>query len=573
MDRDLIICLVGEAGEGIISLGEILTRVFARLSWEVLAYRTYPAEIRGGPTSYWIRIGRRPILSPGDGIDLLFALNPSCLRREVEGLREGGVFLYDRADDRFSKGVVEGLKGIRHYPLPLTDISVKELNYPLGKNMLALGILTACFRFPYRLITELVTNRYPSPDKNLKALEVGHRYGEEHLSGDFPQTLRAREEGPGRRLLISGNQAMALAALAAGCQFFAGYPITPANEILQWLMTNLPRFGGTALQLEDEMSSLAAALGASYAGKRSMTATSGPGLSLMSELIGLSSMGELPVVIVDVQRGGPSTGIPTGTEQADLALACHGSHGEAPRIVLAPSTVAECFYYTWEAFNLAERYQLPVIVLSDQFLGQRLETIGQPDLSKLRVSERHRFDPSSPGVFLRYRSTSSGVSAIPSPGQSGGMYVLTGLEHDAAGVPNYEPDNHQDMMAKRYRKLDRLMMEMETVRRFGQREAELGIIGWGSSQGAVLEAMEKAKGEGYRVAVLYPKLLYPLPNEQIEEFCRPLRRLLVIEANYTGQLARLIRSYTRVTPCQLNLPSGIPIRPSEIYRRIVEELS
>ena len=568
--EDIILRVVGEAGEGVISLGEIIARACARLSYHVLTYRTYPAEIRGGPTMFQVRISPDPVLSQGDGVDILLALNPASLESDGAELRTGGVFLYDAPDANVSQEIKDGAR-IIHYPLPLTEIATKELNYYLGKNMVALGIMTALFGFPYNLIIELVYQRYPKAEKNLQALEAGFQYGKLHLEKRDQFLLKGRGSKEDR-LILTGNEAIALAALAGGCRFFAGYPITPATEIMEWLAQKLPRFGGIVLQMEDELAALAAVLGASFAGKKAMTATSGPGLSLMSELLGLASMAELPVVVVDVQRAGPSTGIPTKTEQSDLNLACLGSHGEAPRIVLAPSTVEECLYYTIQAFNLADIYQTAVILLTDQFLGQRLETIPKPELLSIPRHDRLKYLANGEAKFLRYRLTPTGISPVAFPGEAGGMHVITGLEHNPAGAPDYSPETHQAMMAKRFKKLEPLPQTIEARKAFGDQEAELGIIGWGSSQGAVQEAISQARQAGYRVAALYLKLLYPLPIEQIREFIRSVKKILILEGNYTGQLARFIRSELLINPIQLNICAGRPFSPREVYSKIEDEI-
>jgi 2-oxoglutarate ferredoxin oxidoreductase subunit alpha len=519
---------------------------------------------------YQARISPEQILSQGDRVDILVALSFNTLTSETTVLHADGVLLYDYANLNDKQEIKERDQLIL-YPLPLTEIACQELNYPLGKNMVALGIMTYLFGFPYNIVEDLVLQKYQQTEKNLKALEAGFHYGKTRL--DKKDHFRVKTElKKEERLILTGNQAIALAALAAGCRFFAGYPITPATEILEWLAHKLPQFNGIAIQVEDEIAALAAALGASFAGKKAMTATSGPGLSLMTELLGLAVMTELPVVVVDVQRAGPSTGIPTKTEQSDLNLACLGSHGEAPRIVLAPSNTEECLYYTIQAFNLAEIYQTPVIILSDQFLGQRLETIPQPDLLNIPLYERAKFGFNDPERFLRYRLTPTGISPVALPGEPKGMHVISGLEHNPSGAPDYSPENHQQMISKRYNKLRTVSEAIEAVKSFGDGQATLGIIGWGSSQGAVQEAVSQALSVGYKVAALYLKLLSPLPLNQIQKFVHNHEKILILEGNHSGQLARLIRGEIPLPPRQLNLCGGKPFSTKEIYSRIEEEI-
>jgi 2-oxoglutarate ferredoxin oxidoreductase subunit alpha len=569
--QDIVFRVVGEAGEGVISLGEIIARTSARLGYRVLTHRTYPAEIRGGPTMYQARVSTETVFSQGDGIDILLALNPVAHEPDSTKLKAGSVFLYDVTDAGTSQRIKEGTE-ITYYPLPLTEIASKELNYLRGKNMVALGIMAALFKFPHDLIREQVRHKYPQVEKNLRALETGFQYGKLHIDkkDSFQiRTLYPKED----RIILTGNEAVALAALAAGCRFFAGYPITPATEIMEWLAKKTPQFGGTVLQMEDEMAALAAALGASFAGNRAMTATSGPGLSLMTELLGLASMAELPIVVIDVQRAGPSTGIPTKTNQSHLNLACFSSHGDAPRIILAPSDVEECLSYTIHGFNLAEIYQNPVILLTDQFLGQRLETILKPGLSSIPRHGRSKYRPNGSDKFFRYELTPNGISPVAFPGEAGGMHVITGLEHNVAGAPDYSPETHQTMMAKRHKKLETVSRAIEATKSFGDPEAELGIIGWGSSQGAVQEAINRAQQMGYRVSALYIKLLSPFPLKQHQEFTRTVKKILIPETNYSGQLARLIRSELLISPIQLNNCTGRPFSPEEIYKRIEEEIA
>ena len=372
--------------------------------------------------------------------------------------------------------------------------------------------------------------------------------------------------------MLSGNEAIGLGALVAGCKAFFGYPITPASDIMEFLATELPRVGGTIMQVEDEIAALAMALGASYTGLKSMTATAGPGLSLMTELLGLAGMAELPVVVADVQRRGPSTGLPTKTEQGDLNLAVFGAHGEAPRIVIAPMNVEDCFYQTVTAFNLAERYQVPVLLLSDQSLAHRAECIPKPDLSKVRVLERllQRDGGGSSPAYLRYRYTENGVSPMALPGTAGAAYVATGLEHSEAGRPKYDPVTHTKMTDKRFRKLSSAVVDFPPVEVLGDPGAELGIVSWGSSLGAVHEAAERARAKGIKVLSFYPRVLYPLPNGYLIEQLSRVKRLIVPEINSQGQFANLIEQRYRGEVIRQNIYGGMPFRPGEILQKIEE---
>jgi 2-oxoglutarate ferredoxin oxidoreductase subunit alpha len=326
---------------------------------------------------------------------------------------------------------------------------------------------------------------------------------------------------------MTGNQATALGALAAGCRFYAGYPITPATSIMEFLSQQMPQVGGTLIQAEDEIAAITMAIGASYGGVKAMTATSGPGLALMIEAIGHASMTEVPVVLVDVQRAGPSTGMPTKTAQGDLFMALYAANDEAPRFVIAPDSVEDCFYQMVNAFNLAEKYQMPVMVLTDQAMSERVETIRPIDLSRIQVVDRLKPDLDGDGRengYQRYALTEDGVSPMAIPGMRGGHYVAEGLEHNERGAPNYTPEMHRAMTEKRHRKVESARRELRhwsVVDEWGDPGAEIGIIGWGSTKGTVREAMARAMQEGVRVGALYPATLgggarwRPLPRDVV----------------------------------------------------------
>jgi 2-oxoglutarate ferredoxin oxidoreductase subunit alpha len=376
---------------------------------------------------------------------------------------------------------------------------------------------------------------------------------------------------------MSGNDAITAGALHAGCRFFAGYPITPASDILESMARELPKMGGICLQSEDEMAALGSCIGASYGGVKAMTATSGPGFSLMTELLGLSSMTEIPVVLVDAQRSGPSTGLPTKLEQSDLFHALYGGHGDFPRIVIAPASVEDCLSRTVHAFNLAEKYQMPVILLSDQSLSHRTQTIEMPDLSHLKVVNRLQPSDGRDGeAYARYALTDTGVSPVGIPGVFPHPYVAPGLEHDQYGHPDLSRRAHEAMTEKRFRKLASVAKEIDTPEwapRFGHARAELGIIGWGATEGSIHEAVDRALERGYKVAAIHPRILNPLPQTQLRQFIASVRRVLVPEVNYQGQFAHHLAAQLGVQPIRLNKIGGIPFTPGEILEKIEEVMS
>ncbi|HWP84614.1 MAG TPA: 2-oxoacid:acceptor oxidoreductase subunit alpha, partial [Terriglobia bacterium] len=410
-------------------------------------------------------------------------------------------------------------------------------------------------------------------ENNQRALAAGLHYAAEHLQNT--ETPRLRGTSQSGKLLMTGNEAAALGALAAGVDCFFGYPITPSSEIMEYLARNLPRVGGRFLQTEDEISAIAGVCGAAWAGKRAMTATSGPGLSLMSEIVGLLSMAEVPAVIVDSQRGGPSTGLPTKTEQSDLLLAVYGSHGEAPRIVLAPTTVRESFELMPLAFDLAERYQMPVIVLMDQALSSRLETVDADLLDRLPQRQAAPAEPLAEGNgYRRFRLTETGVSPRIFPGTPGFEHVATGLEHDESGSPEYDERTHTILSAKRHKKLATLAHDPAVANlstRFGDESALLGIACWGSTAGAVEEAVAMACQRGLPVKALVPKLLHPFVPAEWKSFLGSIGKLLVPEMNFTGQLATLLRASFGAPSVRLNKLKGVPFQAGEILEFIERE--
>jgi len=346
---------------------------------------------------------------------------------------------------------------------------------------------------------------------------------------------------------MSGNEACAVAAIDAGCRFFAGYPITPSSEILHFLAEWLPRIGGSSLQTEDELAAIGAVIGASFAGVKSMTATSGPGLSLMAEMLGLASIAEIPAVIVNVQRGGPSTGIPTKSEQSDLLHALYASHGDTPRAVIACSDVADAYHATVDAFNIAEEFQVPVIVLSDQLVGQRKETIDADtlvhDVRERRLAPQHELDE----TYRRYAAGDDGVSPMTIPGMPGGMYQTNGLEHDERGRPSAIYGVHERMNGKRYRKMEAIARKYPLFRRYGPARARLGILCWGSAEGVVCEALDRIGDVS--VAAFVPRMLAPLPAAELQKFVDACDEILIVELSFSAQFHRYLRT-------EIDLPRG-----------------
>jgi len=522
--QDFTFSIVGSGGDGAVVAGDLAAMACAAHGFHVIKTEAYGPQIRGGESSSTIRISTTPVAAQGDAIDALVVFRFADFARfgSEMTLSEHCVVLHEPDDAPPSE-----LMTFRCIPIAFTQIA------PKSKNLVALGVLAAMFGLPAENVRAAVRRRFAKKgatvvDANLRAFEQGMEWN--------AVTLAAPRDATSPRLLMSGNEASAFGALHAGCSFFAGYPITPSSEILHLLSEWLPRIGGTCLQTEDELAAIGAVVGASFSGAKAMTATSGPGLSLMSEMLGLSSIAEIPTVTINVQRGGPSTGIPTKSEQSDLFHAVYGGHGDMPRVVLAPTDVEDAFHTTVDAFNIAEEFQLPVIVLSDQLIAQRRETIDAASLVHEVVQRRIACD--ADGSYQRYAITGDGVSPMTVPGMPHGMYQTNGLEHDETGRPSSMFVTHERMNAKRYRKLEAIAQKYPLFERFGVRDPELGIVCWGSSAGPVREAVERMEG----VAAFVPRILAPLPLDALNEFLRACARVLIIETSFAGQFHRYLRS-------------------------------
>jgi 2-oxoglutarate ferredoxin oxidoreductase subunit alpha len=569
-----VIRMGGESGEGIVTIGEVFVRIAAFSGLEVFTFRTFPAEIMGGHVMYQARIGQERVLSQGDQMDVLVAMNQEGFENHIDELRPGGCLVFD--SDVFTPPESSDYLG---YEIPVTQLS-KELNFPRGKNLIMVGALGQLFGLPLDRSEQMVERRLGKYKSllplNLDSLRLGRKYVREHYPERPPYYLEPPEVVSEERLVMTGNQATALGALAAGCRFYAGYPITPATSIMEFMAEQLPQLGGTLIQAEDEIAAITMAIGASFGGVKGMTATSGPGLSLMIEALGHASMTEVPVVVVDVQRAGPSTGMPTKTAQGDLFMALYAANDEAPRFVLAPDSVEDCFYQMVNAFNLAEKYQIPVIVLTDQAMSERVETIPPIDLSRVEVFDR--LTPQLDGArgengYRRYELTEDGISPMAIPGMRGGHYVAEGLEHNVYGAPNYSPEMHTAMMEKRHGKVEtarRDLRNWNVVDVWGDPGAELGIIGWGSTKGTVREAMARTMQEGVRVAALYPETLLPMPDEEIRKFLANKRAVIVPELNYRGMFGDVIAHRYNVKVHHVTKYDGLPFKVQNIHDAILD---
>jgi 2-oxoglutarate ferredoxin oxidoreductase subunit alpha len=577
MRNDITIRIAGEGGEGVISTAEILTRAAVDSGLDVFTFRSYPAEIKGGLAMMQVRMSTDTLTSIGRDAHILMAFNQEAIDVWGDRMFAGGVLLYDP-----KHGTVPADYPFAHMQIPLHEIAMKETGARIAKNIIALASMVKVLDIPQRFARELIVKQFKRKGEevvatNLKAFEAGLAAlnGDPRLAG-MKLARPASETRQAGRMILSGNQTLSMGAIAGGCRFVAGYPITPATQVLEFMMKHLPAFGGNVIQAEDEIAAIAACLGASYAGAKAMTATSGPGLCLMSELIGMASMSEIPVVITDVMRSGPGTGMPTKTEQADLMYAIHGSAGESPRIVLAATSVEDCYYQAIRAFNLAERFQLPVILLSDQSMGYRTKTMDRLRTDNIQVENRVHPDDSALADYKRFLDTDTGVSPTMTPGMPGATYVTSGLEHDERGHANYTPENRARMTAKRFRKMETLARELEREGDgvFDAADgAEIGVIGWGSTEGTIREVVESLGAQGTKIAHYHPHVLYPLAENTVKKFIAPLKKVIVLEENYTGQFAQHLRAHVAFNGTEVvrvNQCSGLPFTPDEVQAAIAQ---
>ncbi len=535
----------GEQGEGIDSTGDVLALVANRIGYYVYGYKSFSSRIKGGHTTYTVRIAEQEVAAAADGVDLLVALDQDTINLHAQEVSDGLII----ADEAFHPTFPSHL-GALTVALPLSDLA-RAHGSLLMRNMVAVGASAAFMGLPADPFLAYIDKRFRTKgaelvEQNQAAFLAGYRQ-KDASKGNAPG-FALGPPAPGRRLLVTGNQALALGAVAGGCRLMFGYPITPATDIMEALARWLPPVGGAVVQMEDELGAITAAIGAGYAGARAMTATSGPGLSLMQEGIGLASMAEIPVVIVDTQRGGPSTGMPTKHEQSDLLAMIHGGHGDGPRIVLTPSSPEEAFEDGADAFNLADQLQNPVIIASDLALAVSVKSVAESDLDAATVTidrgdvlDQDRVKALGEAVFLRYRLTESGISPRTLPGTEGGQYLATGVEHAQTGKVSEDPINREQMMEKRWRKIARLTQMRTGVRREGPAAPDVVLVGIGSTVGALKEAQRLLASEGYQVAVCWLRYIAPFPQNAFEAAIGPNAPILLVEHNARGQLGLILR--------------------------------
>ena len=561
----------GQQGEGIESTGEIFATAMNRKGYYLYGYRHFSSRIMGGHTNSKIRVSTTPVHAISDDLDILIAFDQETIELNHHEMREDSVIIAD------SKAKPEKPDNCRAQliDLPFTA-TAKELGTAKMKNMVAIGATCAVMDLDISGFETLITNMFTKKgDKvvelNIEALNEGYRLMNEQLNNVDADFILDKTDGKPHLYMI-GNDAIGLGALSAGSRFMAAYPITPASEIMEYMIENLPKVGGTVVQTEDEIAAANMAIGSNYAGVRAFTASAGPGLSLMMEAIGLSGMTETPFVVINTQRGGPSTGLPTKQEQSDLMQMIYGTHGDIPKIVVAPTDAEDAFYLTMEAFNLAEQYQCPVIVLSDLQLSLGKQTVEQLDYNKIEINrgdiiqsdiEREENDKT---YFKRYALTESGVSPSPIPGVKGGIHHVTGVEHNEEGKTSEAADNRQQQMDKRMRKTENLLIQNPVEADVQHETADILYLGFISTKGAIQEGKSRLESQNIKVNHIQIRQLHPFPSETIQKEVDKASKVVVVEHNYQGQLANILKMNVNLGDKLVNQTKydGTPFLPHEI---------
>ena len=566
----------GQQGEGIESTGEIFAIALNRLGYYLYGYRHFSSRIKGGHTNNKIRVSTTQVRSISDDLDILVAFDQETIDVNYHELTSDGVIL---ADSKFDPKKPEDTEAAL-YAVPFTEIAT-ELGTSLMKNMVAIGATSAVLDLDIQVFKEVVQEIFGKKGeqvvaKNMEAINAGYNHMKAKLADRIPTMHLEKADGV-KRMFMIGNDAIALGAIAGGCRFMAAYPITPASEIMEYLIKKLPALGGAVIQTEDEIAACTMAIGANYGGVRAMTASAGPGLSLKMEAIGLAGMTETPLVIVDTQRGGPSTGLPTKQEQSDLMAMIYGTHGEIPKIVLAPSTVQEAFYDTAEAFNLAEEYQCPVIVLSDLQLSLGKQTVEPLDFSQIEIRRGKLLTEDLPpnennGYFKRYEVTEDGVSPRVIPGVKNGIHHVTGVEHAETGKPSESAANRMAQMDKRFRKMDNIRFNTPVYKNAPHEDADLLIVGFISTRGAIEEAMVRLEQDGLKVNHAHIRLIHPFPTDEILPLVQSAKKVIVVENNATGQLANILKMNVGHAEKihKLVKYDGNPFLPHEVHTKCKE---
>ena len=567
---DVSVMIGGQGGDGSLTVSDLLGRYFRKRGLYVYTSRTVLSRIRGGHADASVRANRDPIAAVKPQVDVLVAFDQEAVNLGKPELAAHAFILYDSTTFHLDLPNAVGF--------PFATLVGGPLGQPIFKNTAAYGALSVILGFDEPMTRAVIEERFKrrggeALEKNLKALDIGRKVA---LETDGCANRFSLVDGDAHDLVLTtGNQAAALGFVVGGGRFFAGYPITPATEIMEYLQRYLTDYGGVVRQAEDELAAVNMVIGAAYAGARALTSTSGPGLSLMTEGIGHAGAAEIPIVVADCQRVGPSTGQPTRHEQSDLSHLANLGHGEYPRFIVAPATPVDCFELTADALNLAERWRVPVILLLDQALCQNTATSPRFDLSKIRVDRGDRLtaeDVAKLEQYKVYQFADKGSPYAP-PGTPGVWAEVTGNEHDEWGHVSVNPENRVRMMNKRMQKMVLARDELPPSRLFGPADARVGFIGYGSTSGPIAEAQRLLAARGVATRYLQARTVYPVPVHEIDPFLKQVDVAYVVEHNYTGQFARLLRETMPWHHAKLRSVlryDGFPFRAPDIIAHVKE---
>lgn len=567
--------VAGAAGDGIAATGEAFAKVCSRSGLHVFAYNSYQSVIRGGCVWLQVKAQKEKVYSHGDELDFLIILNGNEVEKHAPDVPENGGIIFNGDKIRVREGLARD--GVRSHPLPVRDLSGEYGKNPVIQNTVALGALMRLLDIEFDVLKVVLEETFgkrkqAALEANLAVSKAGYDYATENFeSYNFDLQLDYNT----RRPILTGNQSIALGAVAAGCRFYAAYPMTPASSILHWLSAHATKLGMVVKQAEDEISVINMAIGASFVGARVMVGTSGGGFALMTEAIGLAGQTETPIVIVSSQRGSPSTGLPTKTEQGDLFQALGASQGDFPKMIMVPSTVEDCYYSSIEAFNIAARYQLPVIILSDLYLSEHMESIDtlRFDLP-IDIGE---FGTPNGEKFKRYEFTENGVSPRSIPGVEGTIFQATSDEHDDVGNIISDVFTDEEMRTrifqKRMKKMEFILKELPPPQLHGPSDADMTLIGWGSTFMVIREAISRLERDGIKVNHLHVKYMMPFQSNDVKKILESCKETICIESNYTGQLSKLIMMETGYSIGHKLLKyDGEPFYTNQIVQKVKEVL-
>lgn len=562
----------GEAGQGVQSLGAVLSRCFSLGGLHVFADQDYESRIRGGHNFFRIRVKDKPVQAIDEATNILIALNQETIDLHRGELAPQGVVLCDADQVKSPAG------DNACFSLPMERLAQEKAGNKLMANSVATGAAIAMVGYDFELLAKALRQQFSSAgeaavEANVTAARAGYEQARQQFKADLGRGLKPI--GGPKRMLINGNEAIAMGAIAAGCRFMSSYPMTPTTTIMEYMAGKAAEYGLVVVQAEDEISALNMVVGACFAGTRAMAATSGGGFSLMVEALGLAGMTETPVVVIEGQRAGPATGLPTRMEQGDLEFMIHAAQGEFARVVLAPATVEDCFWRTIDAFNLAERYQTPAIVLTDQYLASSYVTLETFDLSKVAIDRGQLLSEAEAGPdYKKYRLTPSGISPRALPGYKNALVVACGDEHDEEGHIIEDAKTRAAMVTKRLAKFQGLRQETLPPLTYGLAGADVTLIGWGGTYGALAEAVDMLNQDGLKANLLHLNQVWPLPAEAVAKVLAQARKTFVVENNGTGQLAHLLRAETGIQATgQIHKFDGRPFSPAQIVSELRKEVA